>query len=146
MGFVNEYVSDEDIEKYDLNAIWDEFHPLYKGELFFGNRPEWTIDREANVFLISMAIGRGDHGNRRTFLLWMNGVRVVAEVDLVQGSSGDLDANPFMMVWDLARLNVPGQLDGEKANVLAMFKAALLTFGYWGIRKQRPNTVVEFKF
>ena len=146
MGFVNEYVSDEDVEKFDLHGIWDQFHPLYKGELFLGNRPEWTIDRVANVFLISMAIGRGKHGNRRTFLLWVNGEQVTVDVDLAGGSSGDLDDDPFMRVWDLARIELPPRLEGKEEDIVGILKAGLETFGYWGIRDQRPNTVVKFNF
>jgi hypothetical protein len=146
MGFVNEYVPDEDIEKYDLHGIWDKYHPLYKGELFFGNKPEWTVDREANVFLMSIAIGRGEHGNRTKFLLWLDGTHIIAEIDLVDGSSGDLNANPFIVVWDLARVDVPPELEADSPEIMGMLKNALSTYGYWGIRNQRPNTVVKFKF
>ena len=51
MGFVNEYVSDEDIEKYDLRGIWDKYYPLRKGRYFGGNRPHWTVDKNINTFI-----------------------------------------------------------------------------------------------
>ena len=146
MGFFNEYVPDEDIEKYDLRGIWDKYHPLRKGRYFGGNKPSWTIDREANVFLMSIRIGRGEHGNRTKFLLWRNGEHIVAELDLVEGSSGDLEANPFIVVWDLVRMELPTKLDERKTEIGALLKHALRTYGYWGIRNQRPNTIVEFKF
>lgn len=52
MAFVNEYATDEDIEKYDLNEIWDKYHPARKGKYYVGNQPEFTIDRERDFFLI----------------------------------------------------------------------------------------------
>ena len=146
MSFVNEYVPDPDIDAYDLNGIWDKYYPFYKGEFFFGNRPHWTVDRGANTFLMSIGIGRNEHGNRRKFLLWIDGRHVVAELDLLKGSSGDLDANPFIRIWDLARIEIPEELQDRKAEILATLKAAVSVFGYWGAWDQRPNTVVEFRF
>lgn len=31
MSFVNEYVSDEDVKKYRLEKISDDFHPFRRG-------------------------------------------------------------------------------------------------------------------
>ena len=39
MAFVNEYASEEDIEKYGLKEIWDRYHPFRKGRYFGGNTP-----------------------------------------------------------------------------------------------------------
>jgi hypothetical protein len=146
MGFVNEYVPEADIEKYGLRGIWDKYYPLYKGEFFLGNKPHWTIDRSKNTFLMSIGIGRGEHGNRRKFLLWLNGTHVVIEVDLLKGSSGNLDASPFILIWGLARMKLPETLGEKEEEMIQTFKKALTTFGYWGITDQRPNTTVEFKF
>jgi hypothetical protein len=146
MGFVNEYVPEADIEKYDLRGIWDKYHPLKKGRYYGGNQPEWTIDREINVFLMLLDIGRGAHGNRKKFLLWWDGDHIVTELDLVDGSSGDLDANPFMRVWNLVRVILPSSLKEKRELVLRLLKEAVTVYGYRGVRKQLPNTVVEFKF
>ena len=146
MGFVNEYVPDEDIEKYDLHGIWDKYYPLRKGRYYGGNRPEWTIDREAKVFLMRVGQGRLEHGNRSKFLLWCNEDHVVAELDLVEGSSGDMDDNPFMVVWELAHIDFSPRLEEGKAEIMRMLKEAVRAYGYSGARNQRPNTVVEFKF
>lgn len=146
MGFVNEYVSDEDIEKYDLHGIWDKYHPFRKGRYYGGNRPHWTINRQSNTYLMAIGVGRGEHGNRKTFLLWVDGAHVTVEVDLVKGSSGDLDANPFILIWELAGVEIPALLENQEDNVISTFKDALRAYGYWGIWNQRPNTVVELKF
>ena len=50
MAFVNEYATDEDIEKYDLYGIWDKFHPLRKGKYYIGQRASFCIDRNKDVF------------------------------------------------------------------------------------------------
>lgn len=146
MAFVNEYVPDEDIEKYDLRGIWDKYYPLYKGEFYFGNKPHWTIDRENNLFLTTIEPGGSGRGNRKRFLLWFDGMHVVVELALVEGSSGDLDANPFVRVWDLVRLDIQGSAKKEEIELIQVLKDAMNAYGYRGATGQRPNTVVEFKF
>ena len=146
MGFVNEYVPEADIEKYDFHGIWDKYFPLYKGEFYFGHKPYWTIDRENNVFLTTIDPGGSGRGNRKRFLLWLDGTHTIVEVALVEGSSGDLDAKPFYMIWELAHKEIPQSIGVEEEKVIQTLKDALRTFGYMGVWNQRPNTVVEFKF
>ena len=146
MGFVNEYVPEADIEKYDLHGIWDKYYPFRKGRYFGGNKPHWTVDRDSNTYLMSIGIGRSEHGNRKKFLFWVEGTHVVIEVDLLKGSSGDLDANPFKMIWGLAGMETSEPLKDREEDVIRGFKEALSVYGYWGIWNQRPNTVVEFEF
>ena len=146
MGFVNEYVSDEDIKKYDLNGIWDKYHPLWKGDYYLGERPSWTIDRDQNVFLMPLKIGGRGTGNRVKFLLWCDGAFVVISVDLSRDSSSELDAVPFKRVWELVSINPSSSIKFSAKEILRIFKEALVAYGYWGARKQIPNTVVEFRF
>ena len=146
MAFVNEYASDEDIEKYDLNGIWDKYHPLRKGRYYLGNRPDWTIDRDQNVFLMAIEQGRQEHGNRTTFLLWWDGAHIVANLDLIKGSSGNFDEVPFRIVWALVSMKEPEGFTGRREETVSVLKEALTIYGYWGAQKQIPNTVVEFDF
>ena len=46
MAFVNEYISDEDVAKYGIAQLRDEFH-AYRQEKFY-----WTRDRERDAYLI----------------------------------------------------------------------------------------------
>ena len=146
MNFVNEYASDEDAKNYKLNDIWDRYNPIYKGEYFFGNQPRWTVDREKNIFLMLLGGGRGEHGNRSKFLLWWDSEHVVVSLDLADGSSGNLDSDPFFRVWDMAFLEIPGHLKNKQKEVIDILKEALRVYGYRGVSKQRPNTIVKFNF
>jgi hypothetical protein len=56
MPFVNEYVSDDDIEKYRLDELWLRYHPEYKSVPSI-YRHNWTIDRERNTYF--MVVGGG---------------------------------------------------------------------------------------
>ena len=48
MAFVNEYISDEDVEKYGIAQLRDEFH-AYRQEKFY-----WTRDRERDAYLVQI--------------------------------------------------------------------------------------------
>ena len=56
MSFVNDFASDEDIAKYDLNGIWDKYNPLSKGEYYLRQRPWFTVDRDRNIFFMMLLI------------------------------------------------------------------------------------------
>ena len=146
MAFVNEYASDEDIEKYGLREIWDKYHPQRQGDYFYGRQPEWTVDREANAFLTVLGIDHGEYGNRIDFLLWKNGVEVKADLELLSDSNGDLNAIPFRRIWGLKRLSVPNSTDISESDITETLRQALTAYGYRGVRNQRPNTIVEFTF
>ena len=146
MTFVNEYVSDEDIEKYDLNGLWNRYFPRRKGQPFLGNRPGWTIDRERNIYLLAIEQGINEHGNRTTFILWWDGVQLLAKLDLVEGSSGKFDEVPFVVVWALFSITRPESCKVAREDIIQALKEALATYGYFGVKRQIPNTVVEFKF
>jgi len=145
MGFVNEYASDEDIEKYNLHGIWDQYHPFRKGEYYGGNKPNFTIDREKNIFFMVIKRGIREEGNQAKFLLWWNGIHIVGRLKQ-EGGSSELDANPFYRVWHLLELDAIEDNAISETEIKRSLKAALKVYGYWGVRRQIPNTLVEFMF
>lgn len=60
MGFVNEYVSEEDIQKYKIDDLWNEFilkaHQLKMPEYRKKGKIEydWCIDRSESCWLIKL--------------------------------------------------------------------------------------------
>ena len=47
MAFVNEYIAQEDIEKYGLNELWASYHDVLNKNIPDGK--DWTIDRERKL-------------------------------------------------------------------------------------------------
>jgi hypothetical protein len=139
-------VSDEDIRQYELNEIWDQYHPLRKGRYYFGSRPSWTIDRDRNIFLLPIGQGNREQGNVTRFLLWCSGSHVIVETALLEGSSAYFEESPFRRVWGLVSIETPKDSVLADEEVMQILKEAITTFGYDGARKQIPHTVVEFKF
>ncbi len=68
MAFVNEWVSKEDVKKYDLESI----RAKVTGERLLNY--VWTVDRERNVFLMRYRVGRDEFSNEIDFLLSWDGV------------------------------------------------------------------------
>ena len=144
MAFVNEYASDEDIEKYKLNKIWDRYFIHEKGKYFRGSKPSFTIDREKEIFLMVLGGGAVEAGYQYKFLLCINGIELLAYVNKL-GGSADLSESPYRIVWSLVKVDKPSEIGISESDIFEIIKEALIVYGYRGAKKQLPNTVVEFK-
>ncbi|MEW8030131.1 MAG: hypothetical protein AB2806_20645 [Candidatus Thiodiazotropha sp.] len=147
MAFVNEFASDEDIEKYDLNGIWDQYHPLWKGDYYLGQQPWFTIDRGQNIFFMIVGGGGREDPERAKVLLWIDGYHVVIEIDRVSGlNPNGLKTTPYRIGWKLVGVYPQKDVNKSQKEILKILKKALTVHGYFGVHKQLPNTVVEFNF
>jgi hypothetical protein len=145
MAFVNEYATDEDIEKYDLNGVWDKYHPARKGKYYLGQRPSFTIDRERNIYFKMIRSGRFDESNRTTALVWIDGRHAVVELDYIDClNSEGIKSDPYRIKWKLVGYHPDPSILQSKKQIMAILNEALIVYGYSGARKQLPNTVVEF--
>ena len=148
MTFINEFASDEDIQEYDLNGIWDKYHPASKGDYYLGQRPAWTIDRERNIFFLPIAemARESEEASKERKLLWWNGVHVIAVITYAAGTSVNTNDSPYRQVWDLVSLSIPEGLDVPREGLIQILKEALTTYGLLGVYKQVPNTISDFNF
>lgn len=64
MAFVNEYATDEDVEKYDLKEVWYQYYPYRKSEPYYGRQPKFTIDRKNKRYFMILGQGKEDQSNR----------------------------------------------------------------------------------
>ena len=125
MAFVAEYISKEDIEKYDLlkpsNEICEKYH---QGELDWVslNSRSWCIDRERGIWLFSVcSIAIGDprdmeFSGEDIWLLHYRGKDI--EIDLRnihnKNTSTKITDNPFKIIYELESIrsdigNIPKQ-------------------------------------
>lgn len=154
MAFVNEIVSEENIKKYDLDALMREFSSFAWRE----GRPStfvhaWTIDRERDIYFIPVQTveevgqsGRPQPTQRKICILDWQGKRVRLMIDRAAGSSVKHADSPFRIVWELLQLDTSHIPDVAHNEVIDVLKAALTAYGNFGAHRQVPNTVVEFKF
>lgn len=144
MAFVNEYVSEEDVEKYELKKLKRSY--THSDWLPPGYRFTWTIDREREAFFMTVGGGREEAPNRLECTFVVQGTDIGVWIDKADESSRSTKDNPFIMVWDLAELFIPQKLNMAREDVIALLKEGLTVYGAGGIHTQIPNTLVRFKF
>jgi hypothetical protein len=136
MAFVNEVVSDEDIDRYGL--------PFPKG----GGR-YWTRDRERDAFLWGGQTGNPAFGED---LVWIfdflyHGQIYAVSIDRGQ-SSRRFSEIPFIIQWDSILSIKPDISSGEERGCfVAILKEALRVYGRdGGENNYTPSIVVRFTF
>jgi len=136
MPFVNEVVSDDDIDRYNL--------PFAKG-----GGQWWTRDQERDLYLWG-----GESGNPARdedivgrFNFYIHGIHLKITLELGEWSK-DWDAKPYVVAWKkILHLQLP-ELGGlEQAYTLSLLKEALAAYGADGRRnKGVPERLVLFGF
>lgn len=143
--FTNEYASREDIDDLNLSAIYGKHFCGREKASYRGGDLQLTIDRENNIFLLPLGQGHGEEGNRTMFLLRYDDQDIRFDLKLVGGSK-NFNERPFVRVWDLAYINLSPRVAEKEKEILSAIKSAMTVYGYSGISKQVPDTLVKFNF
>jgi hypothetical protein len=139
MGFINEVVSDEDIERHGL--------PFKKGAGRY-----WTRDAERNYYLWGGIGGNTALGERvlGRFILFVRGIRF--QIVMVPGI-GSLKFNqiPYVVTWDSIqsmqkdKSAIPKII--EPPEIVSILKEALECYGEDGERNTHiKSLIVKFNF
>lgn len=129
MAFVNEYIPEEDIKKYDI-ATWDAKY--LKGHC----QPDWTRDRERDIYLRYICTGREKFAGRWTFCLYWQGTAMSVDLDV---SGSDAQAREQRRHYKLVGIRLapfkpmPEALLARKGEILCDLKEALIAFGDLGL-------------
>lgn len=140
MTFVNEFVSDEDIKKYDLPSVWMKI----KGSTPF--QYLWTINHKRNVFLIEYSGGREELSNHIDFALWWDGyihkARLIKNNDRLEGLEN------LTTTWQLIGVDTDIDIDSvhSKEQVLNALKDALRAYRLLGASVPVKNHTAVFDF
>jgi hypothetical protein len=154
MAFVNEIVSEEDIQKFGLDELKRQFD--YYG--WYDGRPKgfwhtWTIDRERGIWLVYAKmieeIGPSDRPeptNEHIFVLDWQGQQAKFTIERIRCPRWPSDS-PYIIEWGLIAMDIPKTLDVPRNTVLPVFKEAMTVYGLRGAHSQLPpHALVEFKF
>lgn len=144
MGFVNEYLPAEDVEKFQLDKIWLKEHPVEK-TIPKHVRLHWTVDRDRDAFLMRVAIGREEESNRATFIFYWEGEFFRTKLDRGSGGSKSYKERPYRIVWELIDIWPLQSKSETREKVLGILKEAMTAFGDEGVRSYVTGTIVEFK-
>ncbi len=135
MAFINEHISQEDIEKYHINEIDKKF---LKGRL----NPHWTIDRERKIYLRHMHNEREEKSNRHTYYFYWNGSQIIATIDK---DANEIDGE-IHWLYRLWRIDIPAEVEDKKTAIIADLKEALRAYKVRGVYSEGANFNVDFAF
>ena len=145
MAFVNEYISDEDVEKYGIAQLREELH------FYHATREQWswTRDRERDAYLVKVHhLGRDLEPE--DWLLYERG-RYYAVMLHRAGGSNTLVERPYRILWHFdgfseRRNRCPVPPKEEQPHVIQLLKEGLTAYGLNGVLRQVPDTIVSFTF
>ena len=143
MAFVNEYVSDEDVEKYGIAQLRDELHAYHQ------RRYHWTRDRERDVYLVQIHhLGRDLEPE--DWLLYEKGRYCAVRLHL-EGGSKNYSERPYRILWYFdgfsdGWLRCPVPSEEEQPHIIQLLKEALTAYGEGGVNSYVSDTIVSFTF
>lgn len=125
MAFVNEYITEEDVNKYGLEKTDSGF-------VVGGTKArDWTIDRERDIYLRVFARGREEISNQSTWTLYWKGALLVVVLENIS-TSGPVDGHRHG--HKLVRsLEMPHHLRGDRDAILVVLKEALIAYKTGGV-------------
>ena len=145
MDFVNEYISEEDIKKYGIREIWDQFHPFSKNDMNLLKKHSWTVDRDRDVFFIPAKSGREEKSNQIIAMLWWEEIYLSVTLANVGGKLDYLN-KIGSVVWALIDIWRPGDSTISDTVIIPVLKEALIAYQFDGIRNPMTEYKVEFTF
>lgn len=136
MGFVNEVVSDEDIDRYGL--------PFRKGSGRY-----WTRDAESDYYLWGGLGGDPESGeeNLGRFTLYIQGKTFRIGITPGEGSM-NYSEDPFIVKWkSIKYINPALHTQNDRMIILNILKNALSVYGEDGRKNHHAkNLIVETEF
>ena len=160
MAFINEYISDEDMKKYNLIELMNYYYKLDRSFHPFNPKTRklrWTIDKERNIWLLN-AISKHlpDHRDGWTgevyFILYYQGRKI--EIVLKEEPGTDQSKDPIIKKWTLLRIkeeDIKGFGKEDKQEILQILQEALNEYGlngmtdynYKRIDIKKPNVIAK---
>ena len=136
MPFVNEVVSDDDIDRYGL--------PFTKGSGRY-----WTRDKERDLYLWGGVGGNPAWGEEIEggFHVFIDGTLLRIRLSLGEWSR-DWTVTPYVVAWDQLLSISPADCGGlSRDRVITLLKEALIAYGSDGWKNRNvPDRIVTFGF
>jgi len=156
MAFVNEWISQEDIEKYGLIELCDNYRAnddKYTAVKEPRRKVDWTIDRDRGIWLLSVASVTDPNFHlpsatqEKIFILHYQGKNIEVKLwrDLVSKAT---DTTPLTISWKFLTIT-PNSIDVvEEAALKTIVCEALHTYKKLGIysKKTKDTEVVCIGF
>ena len=154
MPFINEYVSQTDIERHALQKLHKKYSEIAGNKMMamlsIGDTREWLVDRENNIWFMRLGLRMISGENppiypgNDIYVLQYKGKNIEVCMERERnGCSTSLNDNPFKIGWKILSLS-PNSLKGVTTKELVTsIKEAMCVYGYAGMRRKRPHTNVD---
>lgn len=156
---MNEYISEENIEKFQINELMNGIASKYskREEKFFPDKyykHRWTIDQEGESWFMWVdaphdPLEPSRYTGEDIFILNYKGKNIeVVLRQVFEESSRKLTDNPFNVVWTLDRITPESLEELSYGAIIRLIQEALNVYGTRGIKTPIPaeNIVVTCKF
>jgi hypothetical protein len=145
MAFINEYISEEDMKKYDIKGVWKKYHPSTTDEEAASQTYTWTIDRDREAFFIPIMSGREEFSGQKTCAFWWKGT-LFSVLIVYAGGALDYAASKGSVVWELLNILKPTSSTVPDAEIIPLLKDALTAYRLSGVAFPINDYQVTFKF
>ncbi len=137
MAFVNEYVSKDDIEKYNLIVLREKYRKSLA-------RISWTVDKERDCYLVWLGSGQEEFFEHQLFAL--NYKKNILVFTLKISLSGG-DEGPRVGCWSFVNPpRFPEFLKGDEQEIIGLLKEALVEYHDFGVRSVYSKSDLTIKF
>ena len=160
MPFVNEYVSDEDAQKYDLDNLWNKYNYSWILRMpkalnrFEVHQHAWCVDKERGYWLFNCGFLRNENSrsgypepsNKETFILHVNDQNI--EFILSSSSMETSDLYPIHFCWNFVSMTPSCLPNMSREHLINILKEALNVYKDSCIRDLEANakSLIEFDF
>ncbi len=142
MTFVNEYVSEENINKYGLRALskkWWNWLPLEF-------RYAWTYDSKRDSYFIPISRGREEYAHHLRCVLYFKGIYWDIEICHEPGGSDSYTEKPYRQIWGLIHIKHPEGGLAPTEEIVSVLKEALGVYKIRGVHTKVDDVVTLFAF
>lgn len=142
MGFVNEFISESDLEKHKIMELFKKFPG--SNPPIDGTKAHWTVNPSEGAFLLELKSGREeDHKRRYWFMVVHSRIYLVEAISSYRGSTNLKDPN-FIWAWNNVSVReFPAGSTGKPPEyILEMVCQALKSYGYRGAYGPKVKTEI----
>lgn len=122
MAFVNETISETDIEKYGIRDI---------NKRFRCSNLDWTIDRDRDVYLRQVGQGREEFSHQSIWTFFWRGELLTVDLDTEE--AGGTRGGACWSHKRVRRIQVPRHLADKRSQILDDLKEALMAYKNGGV-------------
>ncbi len=125
MAFINEYISEEDLKKYSIEEI-DENYMVGAT-----NARDWTVDHERKIYLRNVANGREEFAHRTDWTFYWQGELITFRMEIKK--TGGKFKGPSWGHKKITRIDIPDSILSQRTEILEDIRKALEAYKDGGV-------------